>query len=289
MQTRMVPSFDGVDLFMKKDIPPKPKGVVLIVHGLCEHQGRYDYLTHRLNFKDLAVYRFDHRGHGQSHGKSVYYEDFTDIVKDIDAIVAEIKKEYEDLPLYIIGHSMGGYGVALYGSKYGNKADGFVLSGGLTRNNGEIGAGIPNDLGDETYVPNELGDGICSDPKVIEAYKKDPLVKKEISVGLFRRILEGVDFLKENPQAFQKPVLVLHGSDDALVHEKDSRDFYGEIASEDKTLKIYGKLQHEIFNEVSKDEVIGDVVFWIEKQLDPKHVDISYENTMDNMSEDLGL
>ncbi|NTW72535.1 MAG: alpha/beta hydrolase [Eubacteriaceae bacterium] len=289
METRMIPSFDGTKLFLKKNIPLSPKALVLIVHGLCEHQGRYDYLTQKLFNKDFGVYRFDHRGHGRSEGSKVYYDLFSEIYEDVNCVAELVKKEYPDLPVFIIGHSMGGYAAALFGSHYPGKVDGYVLSGALTRNHGGAGKDLQRDLPPDTYFPNELGAGVCSDPRVVEAYASDPLVEKQISAGMFYSIFAGIDWLKANSDKFTDPVLILHGCNDGLVSNQDSRDFFGEIASENKSLKIYARLYHEIFNEVTKDEVIGDALFWLEKQLDPAHVEISYGETSDNMITDLGL
>lgn len=289
MESKIISSFDGTKLFLKKDMPINPKAIVLIVHGLCEHQGRYDYLTQKLNQKGFGVYRFDHRGHGKSDGIRVYYDDYTQIFEDVNVLVDLIKKENTNLPLFLIGHSMGGYAISLYGSHFPSKADGYVLSGALTRNNANIGTALEKDLDPMTYLPNELGSGICSDPKVVEAYAKDPLVEKEISAGLFYSLFGGLDWLKENSHRFVDPILVLHGANDGLVSEKDSRDFFGDISSENKTLKIYAKLYHEIFNEYSKDEVIGDILFWLEKQLNPRHLDISYGSSDDSMIADMGI
>ncbi len=119
----------------------------------------------------------------------------------------------------------------------------------------------------DTYFPNELGDGVCSDPAVVEAYKKDPLVGKQISAGLFYSLFAGVDWNKQNSSKFVEPVLLLHGCHDGLVSEKDSRDLFGDVSSEDKTLKIYAFLFHEIFNEPCKNEVIDDVLSWLENKL----------------------
>lgn len=289
METRMLESFDKTKLYLKIDKPLHAKAMVLIVHGLCEHLGRYDYLTGKLLRKGFGVYRFDHRGHGQSEGTRVYYDDFTQIFEDVNAVVDLIQKEEPDLPLFVIGHSMGGYAVTLFGSHFPNKVDGFVLSGALTRNRGSIGEELPRNLDPKSYFPNELGSGVCSDPAVVEAYAKDPLVEKQISFGLFYTIFEGVQWLKENPHRFEDPVLILHGAKDGLVSYEDSLELFKEIDSDDKSLKVYSGLQHEIFNEYTKDEVIGDVLFWLEKQLDPDHVDISYSEHTDSVIEDLGL
>jgi lysophospholipase len=84
---------------------------------------------------------------------------------------------------------------------------------------------------------------------------------------LINEIYKAVQFLKENPQNFVDPVLILHGANDGLVSYKDSLAFFDEIASQDKGLQIYPKLFHEILNEPTKDEVIADIVLWLNKHL----------------------
>lgn len=262
-----VSSFDKTELYAKSDMPSDPKAIVLIVHGLCEHQGRYDYLAGKLNESGYGVYRFDHRGHGRSAGKKVFYNDFNELLDDVNEMVELAKKENPSLPLFVLGHSMGGFAVANFGIKYPGKVSGFVTSGALTRNNGGIASGLPKDLPVDTYFPNELGAGVCSDPAVVEAYGNDPYVEKQISAGLFYEILKGVLWYKANSSSFIDPVLILHGCNDGIVSEKDSRDFFGDISSTDKGLKIYPHLFHEILNEPVKDEVIGDIVSWLDKRV----------------------
>jgi len=262
-----ISSFDGTKLYLKKNIPDTPKAIMVVVHGLCEHLGRYDYLTQKLYDRSFGIYRFDHRGHGKSEGKKVFYSNFNEIIDDVNKVVEFAKKEHPALPIFLIGHSMGGFAVTAFGTKYPGKINGIVSSGALTRNNAKFADDLPKDLPVETYIPNELGAGVCSDPAVIEAYVNDPLVEKEIAVGLIYELFKGVDWLIENPKNFVDPILLLHGCCDGIVSEKDSRDFYGDIASKDKTLKIYAFLFHEIFNEPSKDHIIKEVIIWLENRL----------------------
>lgn len=257
------PSFDGTELYAKLEVPTNPKALTVIVHGLAEHQGRYDYLAARLAAQAYAVFRFDHRGHGRSKGERVYYSDFTEIVDDVNAAFEVATGELPGLPVYLIGHSMGGYASALFGTKYPDKAAGIVFSGALTRYNNQVMGPIPLPGDPHTYVPNELGAGVCSDPAVIEAYVNDPYVEKQISLGLCNSFAGGLEYLKANAAAFVAPTLILHGGLDALVSNLDSREFFGEIGSEDKSLRIYAGLMHEIFNEIRKDEVIGDTLAWL--------------------------
>jgi lysophospholipase len=261
----MFQTFDGMKLFLKSDIPANPKAIAIIVHGLCEHQGRYDYITKKLTDQNYGVYRFDHRGHGRSEGKPAFYNDFDELIADVDAVVEYTQKENPKLGIFLIGHSLGGFAVTTFGMKHPNKARGIVSSGAVVRLNQPFP--VPPDLPVDTYFPNELGEGVCSDPAVVDAYKNDPLVGKEISAGLFYSLFAGIDWNKDNSSLFVDPVLILHGCNDGLVSEKDSRDLYGDISSADKTLKIYAFLFHEIFNEPNKDKVIDDVIQWLDQRL----------------------
>jgi alpha-beta hydrolase superfamily lysophospholipase len=260
-----IQSFDGTCLFLKTSLPANTKAIVVIVHGLCEHLGRYDYLTHKLFERSFGVYRFDHRGHGRSEGRPVFYADFNEMIDDVNVVVALAKAEHPGLPLFLIGHSMGGLAVTTFGIKYPGKVTGIVASGALTRFNHPFS--IPPGQPVDAYFPNELGDGVCSDPAVVEAYKNDPLVGKQISFGLFYCLFAAVDWNKAHSVEFVDPVLLLHGCNDGLVSEKDSRDFFGEVGSTDKSLKIYPFLFHEIFNEPVRDAVIGDALAWIEQRV----------------------
>jgi alpha-beta hydrolase superfamily lysophospholipase len=260
-----IPSFDGTRLFLKTNLPDQPKAIAVIVHGLCEHLGRYDYVTQKLTGRNFGVYRFDHRGHGRSEGKPVFYNDFNEILDDVNVVVELARQAHPGLPVFLIGHSMGGFAVTTFAMKYPHHVSGIVASGAVSRFNRVFP--IPPNQPVDSYIPNELGDGVCSDPAVVEAYNNDPLVAKQISFGLFYCLFAGVDWNKAHSSQFVDPVLLLHGCDDGLVSEKDSRELFGDIASKDKSLKIYAFLFHEIFNEPSKDEVIGDALAWMEKRL----------------------
>lgn len=179
-----ITTFDGINLYFRKDEPAStPQATIVIVHGLCEHAGRYDYVTEKLLDKNFVVYRFDHRGHGRSEGQRVFYKDFHDIIEDVRTIVDKAKSENPPLPLFLIGHSMGGFASAAYGTKYPGTVNGFVLSGALTRYNTKLVGELPLD-GMGTYFANELGDGVCSDPAVAKAYTRTRLLRKKFPLTL---------------------------------------------------------------------------------------------------------
>lgn len=258
-------TFDGTELYGKTDAVDDPRAVAVLVHGLCEHQGRYDYLAMRLNARGYSVYRFDHRGHGRSAGRRVYYDTFDCIAKDVDAAVDRAAAENPGAPLFVVGHSMGGYGAALHATMFPGKARGYVLSGAWTRDvKGLCSAAVASDARDCEYVDNGLAGGVCSDPAVARRYWEDPYVEKAVSLGLFRAVHEGHQWLKAHAPQCTSPVAVLHGGADGLVDPRDSIEFFQEIGSEDKSLHIYAGLCHEIFNEFDKDLVIGDMLAWLD-------------------------
>ncbi len=251
--TNFIESFDGTKLFYNKEDAQNPKAAIVIVHGLAEHQGRYDYVAEKFHQAGFTTYRFDHRGHGQSEGERGYYEDYEDMLKDVNIVVDRAIEENPDKPVFLLGHSMGGFAVSLYGAKYTDKKlKGIITSGGLTHDN---------------KIPNELTDGVCSVKEVVEDYANDPLNLKKYQLGLLYSIGDGIAWFKENEKDFAYPVLILHGRDDALVNFKDSFDFFENNSSKDCQIKIYKGLYHEIMNEYAKDEVIGDIINWINNRI----------------------
>lgn len=263
----MESSFDGTKLFVTKKTPVELEAIAVIVHGLAEHSGRYSYVENRLLENKIGVYKFDHRGHGKSEGEEVYYEDYNDLFDDVNHIVELAKTENPELPIFVIGHSMGGLGVTGFGAKYPGKVDGIVTSGAATRDRlGLFGEDLL-ELDPHMTIPNELGDGICSVEQVRKDYVKDPLNKMMMTAGIAQQLGQGIKWLKENSDKFVEPVLLLHGEKDALVSYKDSIEMFENIGSEDKQIKIYGDLQHEIFNEYAKPEVVVDTINWIKNRI----------------------
>lgn len=260
----MFSSFDGTKLYLNKEVPSGCRAVAVIVHGLCEHQGRYDYLANRFHDAGVGTYRFDHRGHGRSEGERTYYSDFNELLDDTNVVVDMAIAENPDVPVFLLGHSMGGFTVSLYGAKYPDKKlRGIITSGALTKDNGRLILDVPKELDPHTQLPNELGSGVCSVAEVVDWYGKDPYNTKTFTTGLCYALCDGISWFSDKARTFAYPVLMLHGEKDGLVSVQDTYDFFAAAASTDKQMKIYGGLFHEIFNEYCRDEVIGDALGWL--------------------------
>ena len=264
----MFSSFDGTKLYLNKEIPDGARAAAVIVHGLCEHQGRYDYFAELFHQAGIATYRFDHRGHGRSEGERTHYDDFNELLDDTNVVVDMAIAENPGIPVFLIGHSMGGFTVSLYGVKYPDKGlRGIITSGALTKDHGGLITGVPKDMDPHTQLPNELGAGVCSVAEVVDWYGKDPYNSKTFTTGLCYAICGGLDWFAERAEEFSYPVFMLHGERDGLVSVQDTYDFFAAAASKDKQMKIYGNLFHEIYNEYCRDEVIGDVINWISRRV----------------------
>jgi acylglycerol lipase len=269
-EEKTVTTPDSMELFHITDMPEKPKAIVVLVHGLAEHCGRYDYVVQKLNEFGYGVYRFDNRGHGRSGGKRGYLDDFHKFIDDADLFVDRAQEENPQLPVFMLGHSMGGFITAGYGCKYPGKLKGQIFSGPVI-----IELAIFDPLKEmdvenapETTIPNSLSALICRDRRVVEDYEQDPLVLKETTLKLLTNVfLEGVAWLKGNLKDYNYPCLVLHGGDDQIVDKASAHYLYENISSEDKGIKIYDPFFHEILNEAEKDQVLADIHKWIEKRI----------------------
>lgn len=259
-----ISSFDGTQLYLNKEVDASSRCVAVIVHGLCEHQGRYDYLAARFHENGIGTYRFDHRGHGRSGGEIAYYTDFNEMLDDVNVIVDMAIAENPGKPVFLVGHSMGGFAVSLFGVKYPDKRiAGIVTSGAVTHDSKRLISSMPTTFDPHLQLPNELGSGICSVPEVVEWYAQDPYNRKTFSAGLCYALIAGWEWFQAKECEFAYPVLMLHGEADGLVSVQDTYTFFAAAASKDRQMKIYGNLYHEIFNEYSRDEVIGDAMRWI--------------------------
>ena len=261
---------DNIEIYAKKNLVDNPKANLVIVHGICEHLDRYDYLTLKLNEQGYNVYRYDARGHGRSQGKKGDLKHYNDYLSDLDIYIDSIKKENPSLKLILLGHSMGGLVATSYACLHNDKIDLLVLSGAanVTPKQARPLKFIPMFITRLLTYKNELGDGVCSDKEVVEKYNNDPLVLKTTSFRLMKNaFIVGCKLVHNNIGNIKVPTLVMHGKEDGIVVSDTANWTYNNLTCVDKTLKMYDGLYHEIFNEVKKDIVINDLLEWLNQKL----------------------
>jgi alpha-beta hydrolase superfamily lysophospholipase len=239
--------------------------VVLLAHGYGEHIGRYEHVAARLVDHGAAVYGPDHVGHGRSEGERVLVEDFDAVVADLHAVAQRARAEHPDLPVVLVGHSMGGLIAARYAQLHGDELAALVLSGPAVGGNPDIEGLLALDpIPDVPIDPAVLS----RDPEVGERYAADELVwhgpfKKPTLQALFA----GVGAIAEGPALDGLPVLWIHGEADALVPLEYTRPAVERIGGDRLEQRIYPEARHEVFNEVNQDEVLGDVTAFLDRAL----------------------
>jgi alpha-beta hydrolase superfamily lysophospholipase len=259
-----------VKIFYKANKVEVPKAAVVFVHGICEHLGRYDYIMEKFVNEQYNVYRYDARGHGRSEGKRGHLKDFNDYLDDLDLFVNMIKKENEGLPLVMVGHSMGGLVATAYTCRYPDKVDLLALSGAANRCPSSATAlkFLPYNLMSKLNYINKLGNAVCSVQEVREKYDKDPLVVKKVTFQLLgNAFIKGTKYVKNNIKNIKCPTLVMHGAEDGVVGKNIGEWTYANLKCEDKTLRMYEGLFHEIFNEYNKDDVINELLKWCNERV----------------------
>lgn len=264
---------DGYRINYNYDRASAPRATVIISHGFAEHMGRYDYLTRAFADNSLNVVRYDLRGHGKNEDRG-YLRDFVDYVNDLNEVKAFVNSNDPDLPIFLLGHSMGGLIAALYCARFSDGIKGVVLSGPATgrlpstKGYNKSFMKLVKTLAGRASLKNPIDEGICGDPQVFLDYAADELVLHKATLSLYYEFLfNGTDSLSKKLTSFSSPCLVCHGERDPIVPSELSRSFYKSIASKDKSIRIYDGLYHEILNEKKKDQVIEDMVSWINERI----------------------
>lgn len=252
----------------------EPRAVLLISHGLAEHSGRYANVVSYFVPRGYAVYALDHLGHGKSAGRRVYvgrFEDFTDV---LSRYLDMVRDWQPDKPVFLLGHSMGALIGGIFLLQHQTELAGAILSG--------IPFKIPDNVSPITVALSgllsrlmpRLGlaglnvQGVSRDPAVVRAYVRDPLVYTgRTTARLAYELLKAIRRLRGDAAHITIPLLILQGSADVMVDPDGARALYREAGSADKTIKVYGGLYHEIYNEPEHEQVLGDVGAWLEARV----------------------
>ena len=246
------------------------RGVVLMVHGLGEHAGRYDQLARRLNSWGFAVRGYDQYGHGESDGVRGALPGRTRLLDDLLDVMESTRARMQDgVPLILLGHSMGGLVTACLLALRKVPVEGLVLSSpaldaGLSAFQKLLLATVPR------VAPNlTLGNGldpdlISHDPDVVAAYKADPKVHARISGRLARFIAEAGPMVVERAHKWTVPTLLMYAGADQLVNPRGSRAFAAAAPANVVTSHCFENLFHEIFNELDSEPVFDTLQQWLD-------------------------
>ena len=265
---------DGDNLAIQ-DWPLDPgtrlRGVVLLVHGLGEHAGRYEELARRLNDWGFAVRGYDHYGHGDSGGARGGLPSDQRLVEDLADVLGSTRKRMEaSTPLILLGHSMGGLVAAQLVAQGLGRVEGLVLSSpaldpGLNALQKLLLAVLPS-IAPDLRVGNGLNPKwISHDPQVVQTYQQDKLIHDRISGRLARYIADtGPAVLAAAPR-WQVPTLLMYAGSDKLVSPRGSAAFAKAAPARVVEVQAYPELYHEIFNELEREPVYARLEDWLSR------------------------
>jgi alpha-beta hydrolase superfamily lysophospholipase len=261
----------GVNIQWKAWLPDTdPVGVIVVAHGFGEHIDRYMNLVNAAVPRGYAVYGPDHRGHGRSGGERALIDKHDYLLDDLDRVFARVARDHPGLPVFLLGHSMGGNIALASALRNQERLRGLVLSGPAVTTAGvskilQIVAAVLGRVVPKLGVQQLSSAGVSRDPAVVAAYDADPLVfHGKMPAGTGAALLKTSKGFPARLPELKVPLLVVHGSADSIVSVESGRTAHALAGSTDKTLKIYDGLFHEVFNEPEHATVLADVLDWID-------------------------
>jgi len=258
--------FDGSEgrvFYRRWDSEPHPLRIVLIVHGYAEHGGRYGHVATALAQRGSIVYADDHLGHGRSDGERALITDFEHVGDDLHTLADSARVEHPGLPLFLVGHSMGGLLSARFAQRWPDEVAGVAFCGSV--------------IGDWQWARDVLAapelpyipfdpEALSRDPQAGASYAADPLVYHgQYKRGLLEAEVVALDRFARDVGRLTMPVACLHGTGDPFVPYERSLEAVRNMPTSDLTVHVYEGARHEVLNETNRDEVIGHLADWIDR------------------------
>ncbi|WP_309122445.1 alpha/beta hydrolase [Paenibacillus sp.] len=250
------------------------KAAVVLVHGQGEHCGRYAHVAAALNAAGYDVVSGDLPGHGRSGGLRGHIDRFDDFVDVVSSWIEDARSRRSDLPLFLLGHSVGGLVAArlLQTSPLAGALSGAVLTSPAFRLRFPIPA-WKEALGrrldgvlPRLRMPSGLKQQrVTRSEDVLLATAADPLMVYVASVRFYNELLRAQAAALAEAEAISLPLLLLHGGADEIIAPEPSLDFGRRVASPDKDVRLLPGLHHEIMNEPERDDVLRDIVGWLDR------------------------
>jgi|LGOV01.1.fsa_nt_gb alpha-beta hydrolase superfamily lysophospholipase len=303
-KTSKIKVSDGLNIHLHHWSPENPTKLMLLVHGAVEHAKRYDAFARALNEQGFVVIAPDHRGHGLTAIESGVFSHFGDddgflrSIQDLEEILNHIKTEYPNLPRAIFGHSLGSFMTRKLISLRGDEFQAAIISATSWGNTFELKGGLfltsvwsqftdknkPNQTFNDflwgtlnAKVKDRKGtlDFISRDEKEVEKYEQDPLNGNTITIEFGEQMSKAILMVREDEVFNNTPnnlnIYLASGTGDPLSNKgKDIEKIakkYTDSGKKNVTLKLYSDARHEILNEINKEEVMTDMIDWLNDKI----------------------
>lgn len=265
----------GLSLFYQAWYPPgAARAVVALVHGFGEHCDRYCTVTTALTQVGYAVFGFDNQGHGRSEGQRGHINHWQDYRDNVSSFLAQVRHHEPNLPLFVLGHSLGALIVLDFALNFPHQdLAGIIISGPPIH---PVGIAKPYLVAIARMLSGvwprfsmEVGTGVetlTRDPAIMQEIQNDPLKHSMATVRWGTECLVTIAAVRRNIAQLQVPILLVHGSADKVNDVTGSKEIFERITT-DKTLKIYPGSYHEPHNDLDRQQVMNDIVQWLDHHL----------------------
>jgi alpha-beta hydrolase superfamily lysophospholipase len=269
---------DQTELAWQAWTPPAAQGVIVVVHGLAEHSGRYRETAEYLANHGWAVIAADLRGHGRSadgrHPGRVHVDEFSDYFYDVDAMVQLAGKQHGELPLVLLGHSMGGLIALSYALEKPAGLDGAIISSPALGTHPasqpplllKLVVQVLSRLAPRLLFNSDLDtSAISRDPEVVRAYIDDPLVSNKVSARWYTSMMKAMDHAFDHAHSMCVPLLLMQSGADRLVDPAATTRWSAAAPMEYLDLVTWEGFYHEMLNEPGKDRVREKILSWLQR------------------------
>jgi len=265
---------DGANIYTQAWLPDDtPQAIILIVHGLGEHSGRYGNYVDYFVLRGYALYSFDTRGHGRSSGTRGHIDRFDRYVADIDRRAAAARSDWPGTPLFVLAHSLG----SLMGLSYARQnpvgLTGLITSGTALKDALQLPAWqrslatvlsrVTPSLKMNNGVPLS---GLSHDPEISAAFKADPLTHTWGTPRLATEAEVVRAQIMQSAAMWRVPTLMLHGGADPVCLPEGAQQFAAQTPAGLVEYREYPGLYHEIHNEPEKEQVFQEIKAWLDSQ-----------------------
>ncbi len=289
---------DGLVLQAVEYLPKNPKGIVQIVHGMCEYIERYDRVLAFLAGNGYVACGFDHRGHGHSApSKDLlgYFGEDTKgkaIVQDTVCFTRLMKEKYPTLPVCLYGQSMGSMVSLCYLQESDAEIDRLILSGCPCKNSAaglavflanvtatfkgekhrsKLLKSLSLGLSEKAFPEDGKLGWLSNDKEVVEKYAQDEFCNYTFTVNgfqnLFRLLKNSYDkkaYKVKNPAL---PILFVAGNSDPIVggekRWKKEQEFLKGLGYDNVSGRLYEGIRHEPHNDLKQEELLQDLLAFL--------------------------
>ena len=258
---------DSTPLFYRAWLPARvPRGWLVLLHRGHEHSGRFGDVVEALGLRDVAVFAWDARGHGQSPGPRGYAPGFGAVVRDLDGFVRHLAHVHGLPPrdTVVLGHSIGAVIAAAWVHDYAPRIRALVLVTPAFRVKLYVPLAVPGlrlrralRKGRPAFVQSYVrGRLLTHDPHQARAYDRDPLIARAVAVDVLLGLHDTAARLVADATAIRIPTLLLAAGRDWVVARRPQARFFRRLGSPVKEMVVFPGLHHDLLHEAHREPVL---------------------------------